>query len=169
MYIVLETANSLWRGPHLLNVYCSGGGWRFRLSLRVGTLPTSYSLGAGIVQWLERRTRDWKVAGSSPGKSGGRSFFSRVNFLCWLLFRYPFHPRKSPGRYSESTGGWLQLNTHALAFVSFCCLWLLTIICHLAKVNVYHCVIILSSAGNPQISKLLSCFLYLFAEFMITM
>ena len=20
-------------------------------------------------------------------------FFSRVNFLCWLLFRYPFHPR----------------------------------------------------------------------------
>ena len=24
---------------------------------------------------------------------GGRIFFSRVNFLCWLLFRYPFHPR----------------------------------------------------------------------------
>ena len=43
---------------------------------------------------LERRTRgDWKVAGSSPRRSGGRIFFSRVNFLCWLLFRYPFHPR----------------------------------------------------------------------------
>ncbi len=34
-----------------------------------------------------------KVAGSNPCWSGGRIFFSRVNFLCWLLFRYPFHPR----------------------------------------------------------------------------
>ena len=49
--------------------------------------------GAGIAQWLERRTRDWRVAGSNPCWSGGRIFFSRVNFLCWLLFRYPFHPR----------------------------------------------------------------------------
>ena len=48
--------------------------------------------GAGIAQWLERRTRDWKVAGSNPCWSGGRIFFSRVDFLCWLLFRYPFHP-----------------------------------------------------------------------------
>ena len=24
---------------------------------------------------------------------GGRIFFSRVNFLCWLLFRYRFHAR----------------------------------------------------------------------------
>ena len=48
---------------------------------------------AVIAQWLERRTRDRKVPGSSPGRSGGRSFFSRANFLCWLLFRYPFHPR----------------------------------------------------------------------------
>ena len=48
---------------------------------------------AGIAQWFERRTRDRKVPGSSPGRSGGRIFFSGVNFLCWLLFRYPFHPR----------------------------------------------------------------------------
>ena len=48
--------------------------------------------GAGIAQWLERRTRDWMVAGSNPCWNGGRIFFSRVNFLCWLLFRYPFHP-----------------------------------------------------------------------------
>ena len=47
--------------------------------------------GAGIAQWLERRTRDWKVVGSNP-RSGGRNFFSRVTYLCWLLFRYPFHP-----------------------------------------------------------------------------
>ena len=33
--------------------------------------------------WLKGRTC----------RSGGRIFFSRVDFLCWLLFRYPFHPR----------------------------------------------------------------------------
>ena len=49
-------------------------------------------LTAGIAQRLERRTRDRKVAGSNPCRSGGRIFFSRVNFLCWLLFQYPFHP-----------------------------------------------------------------------------
>ena len=49
--------------------------------------------GAGIAQWLEHRTRDWKVAGSNPCWNGGRILFSRVDFLCWLLFRYPFHPR----------------------------------------------------------------------------
>ena len=38
--------------------------------------------GAVIAQWLERRTRDRKVAGSNPCWSGGRIFFSRVNFLC---------------------------------------------------------------------------------------
>ena len=46
-----------------------------------------------IAQWLECRIRDWKVAGSNPCWSGGRNFFSRVDFLCWLLFWYPFHPR----------------------------------------------------------------------------
>ena len=44
--------------------------------------------GEGIAQWLERRTRDRKVSGSSPGRSGGIKkkkillFFSRVSFLC---------------------------------------------------------------------------------------
>ena len=55
------------------------------------TLPVKE--GAGIAQWLEHRTRDWKVSGSNPCWNGGRIFFSRVDFLCWLLFRYPFHPR----------------------------------------------------------------------------
>ena len=49
-------------------------------------------INLGIAQWLERWTRDWKVAGSNPCWNGGRIFFSRVDFLCWLLFRYPFHP-----------------------------------------------------------------------------
>ena len=55
--------------------------------------PDSWSKGlARIAQWLKRRTRDRKVAGLSSGRSGGIVFFSGVNFLCWLLFRYPFHP-----------------------------------------------------------------------------
>ena len=48
---------------------------------------------AGIAQWLERRTRDRKVSCSSPGRNGGRNFFSRVSFLCWLLYRCSVHPR----------------------------------------------------------------------------
>ena len=47
---------------------------------------------AGIAHWLERQTRDWMVVGLNPSRSGGRIFSSRVNFLCWLLFWYPFHP-----------------------------------------------------------------------------
>ena len=43
---------------------------------------TAVFRGAGIAQWLERRTRDQKVAGSNPCWSGGRIFFSTVNFLC---------------------------------------------------------------------------------------
>ena len=42
---------------------------------------------------VRRRTGDWKVARSNPCWRGGRIFFSMVDFLCWLLFRYPFHPR----------------------------------------------------------------------------
>ena len=43
--------------------------------------------GAGRTRWLERRTRDRKVAGSIHRKNGGRIFFSRVNFLDWLFLR----------------------------------------------------------------------------------
>ena len=60
--------------------------WIFGIQL---SLKQMFSLS----QWLEHRTRDWKVAGSNPCWNGGRIFFSRVDFLCWLLFRYPFHPR----------------------------------------------------------------------------
>ena len=38
--------------------------------------------GAGMASVVERRSRDRKVSGSSPGMSGGRIFFSRVTFLC---------------------------------------------------------------------------------------
>ena len=58
------------------------------LSLQCNVL----SFGVGIAQWWERQTRDWTVAGSNPCRSSGRIFLSRVDFLCWLLFWYPFHP-----------------------------------------------------------------------------
>ena len=41
----------------------------------------SWIWGAGIAQWLERRTRDRKVPGSSPGRSGER-ISSRGSALC---------------------------------------------------------------------------------------
>ena len=49
--------------------------------------------GAWMAQWLECQLEihDRKVPGSCPGWSGGRIFFSRVNFLCWLLFWHPSH------------------------------------------------------------------------------
>ena len=93
--------------------------------------------GAGIAQWLERRTRDWKVAGSNPCWNGGRIFFSRVDFLCWLLFRYPFHPRVTTvarkksrsfcqkcrwqvtAKYAYTLRMWLLLN-RASALVTTC-------------------------------------------------
>ena len=65
--------------------------------------PASYSLHSPS-SFLSLLRRFWVVfktllrhivcfAGSNPCRSGGRIFFSRVDYLCWLLFRYPFHPR----------------------------------------------------------------------------
>ena len=41
---------------------------------------------------VEHQTHDQKVVGSILGRSGGKIVFFRPNFLCWLLFQYPFHP-----------------------------------------------------------------------------
>ena len=74
--------------------------------------------GAGIAYWLERRTRDQKVASSNSCTSGGKIFFFRVNFVCWLLFgvrTIPVLPQwyvKDPGHSAKSAGGRLHLNTH---------------------------------------------------------
>ena len=68
--------------------------------------------------WLERQTRDRKVTSSNPSRSGGRIFFSRVNFVCWLLFSVrstPVLPQwhiKDPGHSAKSVGGRLHLNTY---------------------------------------------------------
>ena len=50
--------------------------------LRLLGSGSSLTRTAGVAQWLECRTRDRKVAGSSPSTSDGRIFFSRVNSLC---------------------------------------------------------------------------------------
>ena len=63
-------------------------------------------------------THDWKVASLNPGRSGGRIFFSSVNFVCWLLFGVcstPLLPQwhiKDPGHSAKSAGGRLHLNSH---------------------------------------------------------
>ena len=83
---------------------------------------------AGIAQWLERRSRDRKVTGSNPWRSGGRIFFSRVNFLCWLLFRYPFHPRvtavarKRPRSFRQKCR-WQVTAKHATLRMWLCMKW----------------------------------------------
>ena len=58
--------------------------------------------GAAIAQWLKYRTRDWKITGSNPCWNGGKIFFSRVDFLCWLLFWYPFHPHVTTVAHKRS-------------------------------------------------------------------
>ena len=75
--------------------------------------------GVGIACWLEHQTRDRKVVGSNPRRSGERIFFFRVKFVCWLLFSVhstPVLPKwhiKDPGNSAKSAGGRLPLNTHA--------------------------------------------------------
>ena len=74
--------------------------------------------GAGIACWLECRTRDRKVASSNPCRSGGRIFFSRVNFVCLLLLHVRSTPLftqwhvKEPGHSAKNAGGRSHLNTH---------------------------------------------------------
>ena len=58
--------------------------------------------GAGIAQWLEHGTHDRNVLALIPHRNGGRIFFSRVNFLCWLLFQYMFHPHVTAVAHKRS-------------------------------------------------------------------
>ena len=86
---------------------------------RSSSVAYSTRQGAGIACWLERRTRDPKVVSSNPGMSVGRIFFSRVNFVCLLLFGVrstPVLPQchvKDMGYSGKSAGGRLHLDTHA--------------------------------------------------------
>ena len=67
---------------------------------------------------VKRRTRDREVASLNLSRGGGRMFFSRVNFVCWLLLGVrsttvlPQRHVKDPGHSAKSAGGRLHLNAH---------------------------------------------------------
>ena len=67
---------------------------------------------------LERRSRHRKASSPTPGRSGERIFFSRVNFLGRPLLGVhstPILPQwhvKDPVHSAKSAGGRLHLNTH---------------------------------------------------------
>ena len=72
----------------------------------------------GIAQLVECRTCGQKIASSDPGRSSRRMFFSRVNFLCWLLLVVLFslmllqwHVKDSRD-FAKSAGGSSHLNVH---------------------------------------------------------
>ena len=73
-----------------------------------------------IACWLEHRTHgdDWKVVSSNPWRSSRRIFFSRVNFVGWLLFSVCSTLMllqwrvKDPGHSPKSAGVRLHLSTH---------------------------------------------------------
>ena len=71
-----------------------------RLILYLSRNETTWNTSqAGIACWLERRTCDQKVASLNPCRSSRRIFFSRVNFVCWLLFGVLSTPRYRRGRW----------------------------------------------------------------------
>ena len=76
-------------------------------------------IGSGKSSVVEHQTHDRKVVGLSPSRNGWRIFFSRVNFLCWLLCPYLFHPHvttvahKRTQSFCQKCMWWLQLNTCA--------------------------------------------------------
>ena len=90
-------------------------------------LKVECDLGAGVAQWLEHRIRDRKIAGSHPCWDGRRIFFSWVNFLCWLLFRYLFHPsvtavaRKTPRSVCQKRR-WQVTAKHAYTLRMWLCM-----------------------------------------------
>jgi len=69
--------------------------WRIRVTSLCILLPKSNGICASIGDSSVARAPDsWlKGRGFESLMKGGKIFFSRVYFLCWLLFRYPFHPR----------------------------------------------------------------------------
>ena len=98
-----------------------------------------------------------KVAGSNPCRSGGRIFFSRVNFLCRLLFRYPFHPRvarKRPRSFCQKCR-WQVTAKHAYTLRMWLCMkwhgaWLYGVHRTCAEPAAVSCGTSHVSAGYPK-------------------
>ena len=86
-----------------------------------------------IAQLVQRWTRDSKVENLIPGKSSSKTVFSRVSFLCWLLFsihstcellqrhvKDPSHSAKSAGDRSrlDMHTSWAQWSWSGLTMLS---------------------------------------------------
>ena len=75
-------------------------------------------IGSGDSLLVKCRTRNRKVASSNPDRSGGWIFFSRFNFVCWLLFGVrptrllPRWHVKDPGHSVRSADDRLHLKAH---------------------------------------------------------
>ena len=104
--------------------------------------------------------------GSNPCWNGGRIFFSRVDFLCWLLFRYPFHPRVTTVAHKKSRSfcqkcRWqVTAKTHIhLTYVAFIepCFSIghnLSLICQMTSEDIKHQLIIIITRINPSLISL---------------
>ena len=113
---------------------------------------------AGIAQWLECWTRDWKVTDLSPCRSSGRIFFSRVNFLCWLLFRYLFHPRVTAVARKRSQSfcqkcRWQVTAKHACTLHMWLCMkwWSDTVYVYMVYTNTEHAEMAAVSRGISHV------------------
>ena len=123
-----------------------------------------YIIGVGIAQWLERQTRDWKVAGSNPCRSGGGIFFSRVDFLYWLLFRYPFHPSVTAVAHKRSQSfcqkcRWQVTAKHAYTLRTWLCMkwhgaWLYGVYRTCAKTAAVSCGTSHASAVSTPLQRI---------------
>ena len=84
--------------PHVVVFHTTIVKWKWKVTVyRVGHLMrsvrTKRKCGSGDSS-VVRASDSWlKGRGLSPCRSGWWIFFSVVNFLCWPLFRYLFHPR----------------------------------------------------------------------------
>ena len=77
-----------------VELFCVGD-----LSVSVGVFLYLGSGDRSVVRALD----SWlKFMGLNPCRSGGRIFFSRVSFLCWLLFWYLFHLRVTAVAHKRS-------------------------------------------------------------------
>ena len=86
-------------------------------------LPT----GAGIAQWLERRTRDWKLVGLNPCRSGGRNFLLQGWLSVLTLISVSFPPcvtavaRKRPQSFCQKCR-WQVTAKHAYTLSMWLCM-----------------------------------------------
>ena len=91
------------------------------LMYQTGQKLTFMWLTQQYLQWMSQQTN------KRSSRSGERIFFSRVNFLCWVLLWYPFHPhvttvaRKRPQSFCQKCG-WQVTAKHTGTVHAWCCM-----------------------------------------------